>query len=297
MTASENTHTRNFRTDLRKAESRERIAVRKLDRLKERFERLQQEAEEAKQHLLQAEEERERASQEARMWKTQLFERMELLEQTKDRLNATEEQLEVAWERAGQATLMHQADHEELKRRDRERLTFELQIEELKRAQTETKGQADDLLLALTDAESAIVSLQRSNDLYQRESDGLKRIGASLTEQLNRSTEQLERQRDYSASLQAELQAEKVHTEHLRDEIQRLSDELYQTNDLLVSYQRESDRLEGRAVVTARTQETPPAASTTTALVEQRGTGVLSRATRRMSGWFRLKGSSKPKKS
>lgn len=300
---------RNLRTELRKAENRERIAQCKLERLKERFDKLyddvatsqsaltgfQIECETLRGQLERTEAERDRAAQEALMWRTQLFERMELLENTKLQLVSAEHELEAVRAKVGQASLVHQTSHEELKKRDRERLVFELRIEELQKAEKEAKDQANDLLEALTDAETAISTLQRANDLYEREVDGLKSLGAGLSGQLSRTADQLDLQREKNAILRDELRLERVETDRLRTELLRFQESNIDLKNRLVSVQLEPDSRElrkaGQEKALSATKEKfgEFAATPHESQVQQpSGRDVLSRATKKMSGWFRL---------
>lgn len=298
---------RQIRSELRKAENRERIAQCKLERLKERFDKLYEEMADCQEELAvtrgqcsalrnqveKAQQERERASQEALMWRTQLFERMELLEETNQQLHAAEHELELAWERVGQANLSHQTSHDELKRRDKERLAFEIKIEELQRAQRETRDQANDLLEALTDAESAISSLQRSNDRYQREVDGLKSLGASLTERLTALTEQSDKYRETASQALDELRLERDQNDHLQSEMERLKAELYEAKGKLISYKLEADvresRQAGKEKASSRVSDKYGSfPSTESAIVKPASGSLLSKATKTMTGWFRV---------
>ena len=298
---------RKLRSELRKAENRERIAQCKLERLKERFDKLYEEISECQDELAVtkgecsalkkqveiAQRERERASQEALMWRTQLFERMELLEDANQQLHAAEHELELAWERAGHANQSHQASHAELRKRDKERLTFELKIEELQKAQRETRDQANDLLEALTDAESAISSLQRSNDKYQRQVDGLKSLGASLTEKLTQLTEQRDKYRETASTVTDVLRLEREQNEHQQSEIERLKNELYEVKGQLIAYKLEADvresRLAGEQKATERsTDKYGKFPSTESRIVQPIGGSLLSKATKTMTGWFKV---------
>lgn len=313
MFKSETASDRSLRSELRKAENRERIAQCKLDRLKERFDRLYDEVstsqkalesvrgecDELREQLAGVQSERDRASQEALMWRTQLFERMDLLEDAKRKLKAAEHELEVAWERAGQATIIHQSSHEELKKRDRERLVFELKIDELQKSQKETRDQANDLLEALTEAESAIASLQRNNAVYEREIDGLKSLGASLTEQLTKANQHVDKLKERNSSLYDELRLEKAHSEHLQSELELLKDKYYETKSQLVTMQMEADVRQMRKAGQEKSAVSHrdkfgdfPAVTKESPVARPIGRDVLSRATKKMSGWFRLSDSS-----
>ena len=130
---------------MRKEENRTRIAECKLDRLKSRFDKVYDDLEESRgelceqqrryesleQELETARNERDRARQESLMWRTQLFERMEKLEARNQELEAVQEQLEEVKGLADHARATHHATHLELQRRDRERLEYLKQIEEL----------------------------------------------------------------------------------------------------------------------------------------------------------------------
>jgi predicted nucleic acid-binding Zn-ribbon protein len=304
---SEKNTDQHLKSELRKSENRERIAQYKLERLKSRFDKLsedldlcqdalrtsQEQCECLQQQAHQTQTEHERARQEALMWRTQLFERMELLEDTHQQLNAVEEELQVAWEKAGQATVNHQTSHQELQKRDREKMAFEIKIDELQRSQRESHQAAADLLSALTDAEGAIASLQRSNDMYQREADSLKSIGASLTEKLNRVTEQRDRSREKSSALEGELNFERSRSEFLERELEQLRTELFETKAQLVTHELEAEVREirkagGDKQVRAKETKYADFPVTESRVLVSRGRSILSRATKRMSGWFRL---------
>ena len=307
---------RTLRTQLQKAENRERIAQCKLENLKSRFDRLYEEMSDFQGKLLDSREEigvlrdqltrvqleKERVEQESAMWRSQLFERMELLDKTKAKLAEVTTELEETKSRAAYAKESHNTSHQELQRRDREKQVFELKIEKLQIAQKESKDQASDLLSALTDAERAIESLQRSNDYYQREIVGLKSIGASLTEQLTQLTLQRDGYKERLNTRVSELRAEKAETAHLLTEIERLKDELYETRSKLVTYQIESEVREIRKAgeeKSARAAEEKhkefPSTECSVAKPEERS--LISRASKTVSGWFRLSDDSKPSRN
>lgn len=298
---------RTVRAQLQKAENREKIAQCKLENLKNRFDRLYEEMSDFQCKLLDSREEvgllrdelkranleKERIEQESAMWRAQLFERMELLDKTKAKLADVTLELEETKSRAAYATESHKTSHQELQRRDREKQVFELKIEELQVAQKESKDQAGDLLSALTDAERAIESLQRSNDFYQREIVGLKSIGASLTEQLTQLTLQRDGYKERLNTRVSELRTEKAESAHLLSEIERLKDELYETRSKLVTFQIES---EVREIRKAGEEKSARAAeekygdfpSTESAVPKAEERSLLSRASKKVSGWFRL---------
>ena len=154
---------------LKQAKNRERIAQRKLDRLKSRFDRVQDEmlnsraeCERLHDQLATLRLEKSHVEQEASMWRTQLFERMELLDQAKDRLSQMKQQLEALRAQAVYAQTTQKTSHQELRRRDRERKEFELKIEELESAQKHSRCETEEMLESLTDAKRAIDSLQLS---------------------------------------------------------------------------------------------------------------------------------------
>ena len=298
---------RTVRAQLQKAENREKIAQCKLENLKNRFDRLYEEMSDFQVKLLDSREEigvlrdelnranleKERIEQESAMWRSQLFERMEMLDKTKAKLAEVSLELEDMKNRAAYATESHKTSHQELQRRDREKQVFELKIEELQIAQKEVKDQAGDLLSALTDAERAIESLQRSNDFYQREIVGLKSIGASLTEQLTQLTLQRDGYKERLNTRVSELRAEKAESAHLLTEIERLKDELYETRSKLVTFQIESEVREIRKAgeeKSARAVEEKysdfPTSESSVLKPEERS--LLSRASKKVSGWFRL---------
>ena len=102
---------------LKKAQNRERIAECKLERLKARFDRLEHEklaykiqVEEIQddclrlaEELLAVKAEKARVEQEASMWRTQLFERMELLDLARDQVAHLKNEKQNLEEQAKQA--------------------------------------------------------------------------------------------------------------------------------------------------------------------------------------------------
>ena len=244
---------------LKQAKNRERIAQRKLDRLKSRFDRVQDEmlnsraeCERLHDQLATLRLEKSHVEQEASMWRTQLFERMELLDQAKDRLSQMKQQLEALRAQAVYAQTTQKTSHQELRRRDRERKEFELKIEELESAQKHSRCETEEMLESLTDAKRAIDSLQRSNDYYQREIVGLKSIGASLTEKLTKVTQQRDRYQQRLNARGDELRLEQSQSNHLLEEVERLKDELYETRGKLMTYQIEDDVREIRQAGTEK---------------------------------------------
>lgn len=293
---------------LKQAQNREKIAQCKIERLKERFERtqdeilsLQTERDEFRDHcerllerLASSEAEKARLEQESAMWRTQLFERMEMLDKAKEKVAQKEREIESLRTQAEQARETNQTSHQELKRRDRERKQFELKIEELETAHTRSRCETEEMLEALTDAKCAIDSLQRSNDYYQREIVGLKSIGASLTEKLTKMTQQRDRYKQRLNSRGDELRMEQDHSAHLLEEVERLKDELYEVRGKLMTYQIEDDVRDLRQAgldkanraVEQKYIEVPSVESSLAAPQEQRS--LLSRASKKVSGWFRL---------
>lgn len=306
---SESEVDRNLRAELRKAENRERVAQCKLDRLKERFDKLYNdvacsqkaldnvniECENLRRQLARAQEERERASQEALMWRTQLFERMELLETTKHQMRELEQTIELERERAEHAALVQRSSHEELKKRDRERLFFELRIEDLQKAEKEAREQANDLLEALTDAETAISDFQRANDRQEREIDGLKSLGASLSEQLRQTAGLLDQQKKHSLALREELRHEREQSALLLSEFERLKDSYSEVQERLTGLEQEIERgvlrrvgKEKAGIARREKLAEYPAAAAQAETQRIIGRDALSRATKKMTGWFRL---------
>jgi chromosome segregation ATPase len=293
---------------LKQAMNRERIAHCKLDRLKSRFDRVQEEmltsknerdefrdeCERLREELAAMKEDKSRVEQEASMWRTQLFERMELLDQAKERLEQMKRQAEALRAKAVHAETTQSTSHQELKRRDRERKEFELKIEELESAQKHSRCETEEMLEALTDAKRAIDSLQRSNDYFQREIVGLKSIGASLTEKLTKVTQQRDRYKQRLNSRGDELRLEQGQSAHLLDEVERLKDELYETRGKLMTYQIEDDVREIRQAGTEKAQRAAeqkyadfPVTESVVGDTEE-PKSLLSKATKKVSGWFRL---------
>jgi chromosome segregation ATPase len=292
---------------LKKALNRERIAHCKLERLKSRFERIQEEmlasraerevfrdqCERLKEEVATLKDQKSHLEQESSMWRTQLFERMELLDQAKDRLAEMEQHTESLLCQADQAEQTQMTSHRELKRRDRERKEFELKIEELQSAQDHSRCETQEMLEALTDAKRAIDSLQRSNDYYQREVVGLKSIGASVTEKLTKMTQQRDRYRQRLNSRGDELRLEQGQSAHLLDEVERLKDELYETRGKLMTYQIEDDVREVRQAGAdkanrAAEQKYADFPAESVAKAPEAPASLLSKATKKFSGWFRL---------
>lgn len=286
---------------LRKANNRERIALCKLERLKARFDRLyddlsmtQAECEGLKSELGCVKNEKSRLEQEAAMWRAQLFERMEILDQTRDQLGDLREENSRMREDVEKAQEAHRTNHKELKRRDRERKEFEQKIEELQMAERQSKDQSNELLDALTDANRAIDSLQRQNDYYQREIDGLKAIGASLTESLTKLTQQRDQYKHRLESRGDDLRLEQAQAENLLDEVERLKDELYETRCKLVTLQIEGEMKELRRAGAEKADRAseqkfadfPNAESAV--IQEPQPRSLLWRASKKVSGWFRI---------
>ena len=294
---------------MRKEENRARIAECKLDRLKSRFDKVYDDLEESRSDLGEQQRryealeqqletvcnERDRARQESLMWRTQLFERMEKLEARNQELEALQVQLEEVKGLADHARATHHATHLELQRRDRERLEYLQQIEDLQQTRLDSQEQHQDLLDALTGAESAIEALQRSNDLYQREVDGLKSIGASLTEKLTDLTEARDDFKEKYTSSQDELLLVKAHNDHLTRELERLRDELYETKGKLLTARLESDVKSMRKAAAMKGESLDKFAdfpSQESAAVKPQQRSLISRATKKMTGWFKLSNSS-----
>ena len=309
MFKSDKKPTQSLRSKLRKEENRTRIAECKLDRLKSRFDKIYDDLEESRNELGQqqrryealeqeletARNERDRARQESLMWRTQLFERMEKLEARNQEIEALQEQLEGVKGLADHARATHHATHLELQRRDHERLEYLKQIEELQQTRLDSQEQQQDLLDALTGAESAIEALQRSNDLYQREVDGLKAIGASLTEKLTDLTQARDDFKEKYTSSQDELLLVKAHNEHLTRELERLRDELYETKGKLLTARLESDVKSLRKTAQNGGECRDKYAqfpSQESAAVKPQERSLISRATKKMTGWFKLSNSS-----
>jgi chromosome segregation ATPase len=331
---------------LKQAQNREKIAQCKLDRLKSRFDRVQEEmltsnkernefrdecerlqeelarlgdekarveqeasmwrtqlfernefrdeCERLQEELARLGDEKARVEQEASMWRTQLFERMELLDQSRDRLAQMKQQVEALRTQAAQAQTTHKTSHQELKRRDRERKEFEMKIQELESAQRHSRCETEDMLEALTEANRAIDSLQRSNDYYQREIVGLKSIGASLTEKLTKMTQQRDRYKQRLNARGDEMRLEQGQSAHLLDEVKRLKDELFEARAKLMTYQIEDDVRELRQAGTEKAhravEQKYAEFPVTESVVKdpQESASLLSKATKRVSGWFRL---------
>jgi len=293
---------------LKKAQNRERIAQCKLERLKARFDRLEHEKLAYKiqvdeiqddclrlaEELLAVKAEKSRVEQEASMWRTQLFERMELLDLARDQVAHLRNEKANLEEQAKQAKETNLTSHQELKRRDRERKQYELKIEELESAHKQTRDQSEEMLEALTDAKRAIDSLQRSNDYYQREIAGLKSIGASLTEKLTKMTQQRDRYRQRLNARSEEFRLEQDQSAHLLSEVERLKDELYEVRGKLMTYQIEDDVREikqagadkASRAAEVKYAEIPAAESMVCETAEPRS--LLSRATKKVSGWFSM---------
>lgn len=315
MFNTETDQDRLLRSELRKAENREKVAQCKLDRLKVRFDglydtvatceeelqRSRAESQRLRDELEVARMQRDRASEESLMWRTQLFERMELLEESNQQLKAAEQELEEAWLRAGRATETHQTSHQELQKRDQERLAFELKIQELQRAERAAKDKTVDLLGAVTDAETAIQELQRSNDHYQREVDSLKSLGARLSEKLSKATKQSESYKETYVQTLDELKLERTQNEMLSAELSRLTDELYEVKGRLVTLQIESDVREIRKTGSEKAErpkadkfarfpssESPAVREGKAIAWKPAGSSLLSKAGKRMSGWFKI---------
>ncbi|MCA9778723.1 MAG: hypothetical protein KC800_18470 [Candidatus Eremiobacteraeota bacterium] len=293
---------------LKKAQNRERIAQCKLERLKTRFDRLEHEklgfkrqVEEIQddclrlaEELLTVKAEKSKLEQEASMWRTQLFERMELLDLARDQVAHLKTEKASLEEQAQQARETSLTSHQELKRRDRERKQYEMKIEELETAQKQSRDQTEEILEALTDAKRAIDSLQRSNDYYQREIVGLKSIGASVTEKLTKMTQQRDRYKQRLNARSEELRLEQDQSAHLLSEVERLKDELYEVRGKLMTYQIEDDVREIRQAGADKASraaeqkfaELPIAESEVHETTEPRS--LISRATKKVSGWFRI---------
>lgn len=300
---------RNLRVELKKSENRERVAQCKLDRLKERFDKLYNEVASSHKALDQTNAEREnlrlrldqvladrdRATQEALMWRTQLFERMELLEATKQRMRELERAVVEERELAEQAALIHQSSHRELKKRDRERLDFELRIEDLQRAEREARDQAGDLLEALSDAETAISEFQRAGDRQEREIDGLKSLGASLSEKLRHTSALLDRQKEINVTLRDELRQERERSAQAQSSYSQLREAYTEVQERLFRLEQDIERGVLRRVGQEKSgvahREKFAAYSAVSAPVDTQGLlsrDALSRASKKMSGWFRL---------
>jgi len=297
-----------YRSKIQKAENRLRIAQCKLDRLKARFDRVSEELADVQHRWETSQKENlslrdevisqaeltDKARQEALMWRTQLFEKMEQLEDMREKLESTQDELKSAWQRLTKISENHQTSYEELCRRDKERRSFQAKIEELQRRQSVSQGQTNDLLEALTGAEAAIESLQRSNDKYQREVDGLKSLGQSLTEQLSRLTDQRDSYARQFVSAEEELEKARATNRQLKNEVERLTDELYETKGKLITYQLESDVREIRRTGKEKSEqsrdekykEVLPQESPEIRQMPNRS--LLHRATKKVSGWFRL---------
>ena len=293
---------------LKKAQNRERIAQCKLERLKTRFDRLEHEklgykrqVEEIQddclrlaEELLTVKAEKSKLEQESSMWRTQLFERMELLDLARDQVAHLKTEKASLEEQAQQARETSLTSHQELKRRDRERKQYEMKIEELETAQKQSRDQTEEVLEALTDAKRAIDSLQRSNDYYQREIVGLKSIGASITEKLTKMTQQRDRYKQRLNARSEELRLEQDQSSHLLSEVERLKDELYEVRGKLMTYQIEDDVREIRQAGADKASraaeqkfaELPVAESEVHETTEPRS--LISRATKKVSGWFRI---------
>ena len=304
---SEQNGEKELQQELKRAENRERIAQCKLEHLKVRFDKLynelavcqdrldaqQADNRELNEKLVVTQSECSRAVEEALMWRTQLFERMELLETTQRELQDREQELEMARKQVDQAALHHRINHEELQKRDRERVAFEIKISEIQKTEHQARQQVDDVLAALTDAEAAIASLQRSSDLYQREADSLKSIGASLAEKLNRASEQNRLFSEKLTAVEDELASERERSGQLTDEVDRLKSELFEAKRQIVTLELQNNAQElqktgdSKAAFTNKEKyaEFPAAESR---VRRSGGRSILSRATKTMSGWFRL---------
>lgn len=305
LKSSQNT---DLETQLRKSQNRETIAQRKLENLKSRFERLNEEHSELhselkasraeslriREQLIAARVEKEHLAQESAMWRSQLFERMEMQDKTKAELESVRRELKDTQERLARAVETHQTNHEELKRRDREKQNYRAQLDSLKAAHQESKEQEEELLTALFDAEQAIRSLQRSNDFHQREIAGLRTIGAGLTENLGRVAQQCDYFKERWESTQAELHTEKVESEQLLAEIEQLKNELFDAHSRLTTFQLEAEMRELRRVGTEKsvraTEEKFAELPAKECVTPDGGTSgsFLRRASKKVSGWFRF---------
>lgn len=305
---SESKPSPSLKSKLRKSENRTRIAECKLDRLKSRFDRMHDDLFESQDKLNAAErrceqlkgtikaieQERDRKEQEAVMWRSQLFERMSKLDRKDQEFDSLADELERMKGEVEQAQAIHQATHQELQRRDRQKLDFESQIEEFERSKLQAQDERLELLDALTGAESAIASLQRANDLYQREVDGLKSIGASLTEKLSDLSESRDHFKEKYTSAQDELLLVKSHNEHLTEELERLRDELYETKGKLLTAQLSTDAGTIRKLSLKKSNSSEKYAEfphRESRVMKPEGRSLLSRATKKMTGWFRLSNS------
>lgn len=203
--------------ELLKAKTREEVARRKLERLKERYRQLQEltsqpepESHPAEQRLaevlqehLALQERHQRLQDEAAMWKSQLFEQLDRLEIREMEFQALRGELaETQWQ-------LVELLNEERTRSETERAHLEMQLDALQRELTASRARVD----------------------------GLKNLGACLAAKLERAAS--ERQTSQLAQLEQtqQLAASLAQLEQKDQEIQELRSELFETRRRLLSHQ------------------------------------------------------------
>lgn len=230
--------------ELVKAKAREQVASRKLDRLKDRYDRLKvitdtqfethsQELDSLKAQLAESRAHNEELSarlkmlgDEAAMWKSQLFDQLDRWDlQRQEYLNLQTELAEAQWQ-------MVELVNEERARCELERARCEAQLDVLQKELVASRSRVD----------------------------GLKNLGTCLTAKLERATAQRKVLQREHARL-SDLAEERAHLLEIKDgEMETLRVQLFEARRQILSHRLESDSWDSLkdGLATPKT-ETPPA--------------------------------------
>ena len=167
-----------------------------------------------------------RAQSEAKMWREQLFERMKLLEENNQLLNNSNSELSKAMEEIGKVQQSQRRSHEELSKRDEQRLALERDISSLRDSQRQSYDRNSELLASLGEAKKAMKLMRQDLGLYEREVSALKSLGAALAEKFKQASEQKARTKENLLQTRDLLRVEVEKNTALTAEVERLKKEL-----------------------------------------------------------------------